>query len=152
VRTAAGVERLLARQQQKPVPFFGTVLADEVDVAAVDAAWGKRAAQPEATDPAADELRDLPAEAAGLAGTAPAATRVAVTAMTRAKITNINPIQQSATPDPATRHPDPVRPQPSGPGVATSPEAAPMRPCVIAPLMRDDAGQHRGQRKIGVPA
>jgi hypothetical protein len=44
VRTAAGVERLLARQQQKPVPFFGTVLADEVDVAAVDAAWGKATA------------------------------------------------------------------------------------------------------------
>jgi len=26
------------------VAFFGTVLADEVDVAAVDAAWGKRGA------------------------------------------------------------------------------------------------------------
>ena len=38
-RTAIGLERLLARHQQLPVPFFGTVLADEVDVAAVDAVW-----------------------------------------------------------------------------------------------------------------
>ncbi len=44
VRTAAGVERLLDRRQQKPAAFFGTVLADEVDVAAVDAAWGRQGA------------------------------------------------------------------------------------------------------------
>src|ERR1700733_8536231 len=39
VRTAAGLERLLARQQQKPAGFFGTVLGGGVGVAAVDAAW-----------------------------------------------------------------------------------------------------------------
>src|ERR1700691_3498142 len=44
VRTAAGVERLLERKQQKPAAFFGTVLADEVDVVVVDAAWAKRGA------------------------------------------------------------------------------------------------------------
>jgi hypothetical protein len=38
--SSAVLERLLARHQQKPVPFFGTVLADGIDVAAVAAGWG----------------------------------------------------------------------------------------------------------------
>jgi hypothetical protein len=38
--SVAGLERLLARHQQKPVPFFGTVLADGIDVAALAAGWG----------------------------------------------------------------------------------------------------------------
>ena len=40
-RTATGMMRTLERAQQMPAPFFGTVLADEVDIAAVDAAWGR---------------------------------------------------------------------------------------------------------------
>jgi hypothetical protein len=44
MRTAAGLVRGLERQQQKPVPFFGTVLADGLDLAALDAVWGKGAA------------------------------------------------------------------------------------------------------------
>ena len=38
--SAAALERSLVRHQQKPVPFFGTVLADGVDVAALAAGWG----------------------------------------------------------------------------------------------------------------
>jgi hypothetical protein len=37
--SAAALERTLARHQQKPVPFFGTVLADGIDVAALAAGW-----------------------------------------------------------------------------------------------------------------
>jgi hypothetical protein len=37
VRTAAGLVRALERSQQKPAPFFRMVLADAVDVAALDA-------------------------------------------------------------------------------------------------------------------
>ena len=43
-RTASGLVRALVRAQQKPVPFFGTVLADRVDLGALDAVWGKGAA------------------------------------------------------------------------------------------------------------
>jgi len=77
VRTAAGLERALARCQQMPVPFFGTVLADEVDVAVVDAGWGGRTTQPEA-ESADVEAADLTAgtAAAGMAGTGPAMTEV----------------------------------------------------------------------------
>jgi len=39
VRTAADPERAPARHQKQPVPFFGTVVEDEVDIAAMDAVW-----------------------------------------------------------------------------------------------------------------
>src|SRR5208282_5875570 len=42
VRTATSLVRTPARGQQKPVPFYGTVVEDEVDVAAVDAVWCNR--------------------------------------------------------------------------------------------------------------
>ncbi len=40
VRTAMGLVGALERAQQKPVPFFGTVLADGIDLGALDAVWG----------------------------------------------------------------------------------------------------------------
>jgi hypothetical protein len=39
VRTAGVLVRTLERSQQKPVPFYGTVIEDEVDLAAVDRVW-----------------------------------------------------------------------------------------------------------------
>ncbi len=44
-RTAGLVGRALVRSQQMPVPFYGTVVQDEVDAAAVDRAWGGRGVQ-----------------------------------------------------------------------------------------------------------
>ncbi len=44
VRTAGTAGRALAREQQKPAPFFGTVVAEAVDLPALDAAWGAGAA------------------------------------------------------------------------------------------------------------
>ena len=38
-RTGVVLERQLARSQQQPVPFFGTVLSGEVDLAALEAVW-----------------------------------------------------------------------------------------------------------------
>ncbi len=40
LRSAAALERTLARHQQKPVPFYGTVVQDEVDIPALAALWG----------------------------------------------------------------------------------------------------------------
>ena len=45
MRTATLLVRRLERCQQYPVPFYGTVVDDEVDIAAVDAAWGRDARQ-----------------------------------------------------------------------------------------------------------
>jgi hypothetical protein len=72
VRTAAVLVRTLERGQQKPAPFFGTVLADAVDVAALDAAWGRNSMQRDAVgDPG-----DLPAGTLGaaVAGITPGTT------------------------------------------------------------------------------
>jgi hypothetical protein len=39
MQTAAMLERSLTRHHQKPAPFFGTVLSDQVDIPALDATW-----------------------------------------------------------------------------------------------------------------
>jgi hypothetical protein len=39
VQTATTLDRSLTRRQQKPAPFFGTVLSDAVDIPALDATW-----------------------------------------------------------------------------------------------------------------
>jgi hypothetical protein len=52
MRTAIELRRSLARLQQKPAPFFGTIDDQEVDIAAVDARWGNHAAQPPGQPPA----------------------------------------------------------------------------------------------------
>jgi hypothetical protein len=71
-RTATGMVRALERSQQMPAPFFGTVLADGVDIAAVDAGWGQGTARPEA-ETAVGASEDLTAgtAAAGMAGSTP---------------------------------------------------------------------------------
>jgi hypothetical protein len=42
-RTSATLERALSRRQEQPAAFFGTVLSDQVDIAALDAVWCKGA-------------------------------------------------------------------------------------------------------------
>jgi len=73
VRTATGLERALKRSQQMPAPFFGTVLADEVDVATVDAAWCAPRVQ-RTTEGAVGEPKELAAgeAVAAMAGSTPA--------------------------------------------------------------------------------
>ena len=84
VRTATGLVRALAREQQKPAAFFGTVLADAVDVAALDAVWGnnpmhREAAPTPAAAGKAGPAGDVgPAPAGGQADAAPAAAAAGV--------------------------------------------------------------------------
>ena len=40
ITAGLALERSLVRHQQRPVPFFGTVLADGIDVAALAGRWG----------------------------------------------------------------------------------------------------------------
>jgi hypothetical protein len=56
-RTAAVLARTLERCQQKPVPFYGTVVEDAVDIAAVDAVWCN---DPRDKRPGAGAMRGLP--------------------------------------------------------------------------------------------
>jgi len=55
VQTAMGLERVLVRHQKLPVAFFGTVVRDEVDIAALDAVWCRKPVkQPAPPEPAAE--------------------------------------------------------------------------------------------------
>ena len=70
-RTAEGLRRGLERTQQKPAPFFGTVLAGEVDVVALADGWGKdvsqRGAGGGAGGPNSATGEEVPPEGAGSA-------------------------------------------------------------------------------------
>jgi hypothetical protein len=82
--SAAVLERLLARHQQKPVPFFGTVLADGIDVAALAAGWGGAGLRGEdvgESDGGEGEGGSVPV---GVAGTSPTMTIKASAAVTMA--------------------------------------------------------------------
>jgi len=81
--SSTGLERLLARHQQKPVPFFGTVLVDGIDVAALAAGWGGLGSRRDD----AGVLGGVGGSAdgpvpVGMAGTSPAMTVKASPAMT----------------------------------------------------------------------
>ena len=132
LRTANALERTLARHQQKPVPFFGTVMEDEVDIAAVDAIWrgrtsasaGAGATQrtppgacpggedvPDDAAPAARDAADPPEPAANLPDAAPP---VADPAPSSTATPTPRPADSTATEAPA---------QPGGsPDIATRPD------------------------------
>jgi len=77
VNAVAMLERMLVRHQQMPVPFFGTVLMDGVDVAALAAAWGGPGVVPgeDEGEAVGDGGGSTDARAAtAMAGTSPAMT------------------------------------------------------------------------------
>lgn len=43
LRTCVSLERTLSRRQMQPMPFCGSAVADRIDIAALDATWGKPA-------------------------------------------------------------------------------------------------------------
>jgi hypothetical protein len=51
LRSANALERTLNRHQQNPVPFYGTVIQDEVDIPALDATWARTPTPPPAPNP-----------------------------------------------------------------------------------------------------
>jgi hypothetical protein len=123
VRTAAGLERGLKRSQQAPAPFFGTVLADEVDVAAVDAAWCAprvpRAAEGAVGEPEDPAAGKAVAGAAGAASGTGARRRVlpAATIGARAAVT-IGTVEINADLDPMNRESAPEATAAQAVGVA----------------------------------
>jgi hypothetical protein len=69
MNSAAVLERTLGRHQQKPAPFFGTVLADGIDVAALAAGWGGAGSRPDGEE-VSRAGGGVPAEGAAAVGTA----------------------------------------------------------------------------------
>ena len=118
-RTSATLERALSRRQEQPAAFFGTVLADQVDIAALDAVWckGARADRPGAASVGAAAVPQP-------AAPAPAA-------------------RESTAPEPAT--PKPTAPEhaasePAPPGAGTPELAAGIAPAGLEPVGLSMAG------------
>ncbi len=82
--SSAVLERMLARHQQKPVPFFGTVLADAIDVAVLAAGWGGAGSRGEDAGESGGGEGEGGSVLVGMAGTAPAMTIKASAAVTMA--------------------------------------------------------------------
>jgi hypothetical protein len=124
-RTSTTLERALSRRQEQPAAFFGTVLADQVDIAALDAAWCKGVG--------ADRPGDIVgAVAVGMASVGVAA--VGVVAMPQ-PVAPAPAALESTAPEPAT--PEPAAPEPAASEPATpEPELA----AEIAPAGLEPAG------------
>ena len=99
-QTAAMLEKSLIRHQQKPAPFFGTVLSDQVDIPALDATLRSTRDQPQ----------PAPAAATPTTRRAPAPPNPSP------------PAPPSASPTPTEPQPQPDRPP--HPAAAPAPDAA----------------------------
>ncbi len=62
LRSAAALDRTLARHQQMPTPFYGTVIQDEVDMPALETIWASGTPAPISADaPASTAITPPPA-------------------------------------------------------------------------------------------
>ena len=134
-RTAAALthaggllERVLARHQQKPVPFFGDVVADEVDIAAVDVAWCSVSPDFAGADSRASAGAGSRASAgAGSRASDGTGSRASAGMESRASA-RAGGAQPHATPDAAASEPaasEPGAPEPRAPDAAASGPGAP---------------------------
>ena len=98
------LERTLVRRQQKPAPFFGTVLAEAVDTAALNQIWRNDPTQQPAPDPHPEDQEP------------PKTTQAGASAA----------VETPAAPGPAA-------PGPTAPGNVTPADRMPDQPTVIAP-------------------
>ena len=106
LRSAATLDRTLARHQQMPTPFNGTVIQDEVDISALETIWASGTATPAGAGLQASTSADTPASANAPASTT-AATPPAATP------------QPAPAPDPVQHRPDPEPTPPIPPQLKT---------------------------------
>ncbi len=128
VRAATALERTLARHQQTPVPFYGTVVQDEVDIPALDALWvGRTLASAGAGSPAPAEAGSL-ASAAAEPKPAPAGKPRPDAEPTPDAASE--PVRRSAAPPPNQPDiiPPPADTAPPPPPAATAPSLPPAPP------------------------
>jgi len=112
-RTSATLERALSRRQEQPAAFFGTVLSDQVDIAALDAVWCK-GARADRSGAASVGMAFVPQPAA------PASAALETAA------------PEPATPEPAA--PEPAASEPAAPGTGTPELAAEIAPAGLEPV------------------
>ncbi len=130
LRSAAALERILARHQQMPVPFYGTVVQDEVDVAALAALWGSTA--PATTGPGTTRSPATPDLAAQEPATLAPATGQPCP---RVLVPAVDPV--GPRPAAASRRSAAPPASPLAPPEAAAPAAEPAPPPSAPPRLRD---------------
>jgi hypothetical protein len=122
LRSAATLERTLARRQKLPVSFYGTVIQDEVDIPALETIWASGIPASAGTGSRASAGAGSPA-AATTATTPPPATPQPAT-----ETTPLDPGPDSR-PDPQPTPPAPLQAQPDqSPDPTTQPGEPPATP------------------------
>ena len=149
-RTATTLLRTLARQQQHPVPFYGTVIDDSLDLAALDTAWGQsvpttappvRKRRPATSSPPVTEPSPPPlARAEEAEATPPAQTPTTHTLSTHTRAANLTSSADSQTTDGRSSTDTPQAHTPAGgtapPAVnAASPSARRPGPLTAEPIV-----------------
>ncbi len=118
IRSAIALDRTLARHQQMPVPFYGTVIQDEVDIPALEAMWAGET-----------QFSAGPGSPASTSADAPTPTTAATPLPVAPQPTAPAPLEPSPDPEPTP----PTPPQPPAPrhqpfDPATQPEQPPAPP------------------------
>jgi hypothetical protein len=116
LRSAAGLERTLARHQQMPASFYGTVVQDQVDIAALDATWHRNPPPPHPTPAATTPPTQRHAAPPAPNHPAPASPAIPLAAATPTPPSEATP-PTNPPPDP-TYTPDPTS-HPETPAAAT---------------------------------
>ena len=125
LRTAAALDRTLARHQQMPTPFYGVVIQDEVDIPALETIWATGT-------PASAAPNPQPPTGAGTQPiAAPTPPTSAAPGATPPPATPPPATPQPATPQPATAL-DPVHPRPDP--EPTPPPATPQPATALDPV------------------
>jgi hypothetical protein len=117
MQTAAMLQRSLTRHHQRPAPFFGTVLSDAVDIAALDATW----------HPSPDhQLQPAPAAEAPPTRRPPALPSPSAAAKPTPLSAHLTPTEPQPRPDRPTHPPAQPDPQAATPEwTRTRPDEAP---------------------------
>lgn len=142
-RTSATLERTLSRRQELPAAFFGTVLGDEVDIAALDAVWVKAARADRRAGfggVTAVGVADAGVAEAGVAATGLAAGGVAATGGAAVGVATVR----------VAYAPRPAAPEIAGCEAAT-PEAVAPEPAALGPSAAEPAASEPAASELDAP-
>src|SRR5208282_440663 len=110
LRSAAALDRTLARHQQMPVPFYGTVIQDEVDIPALEAMWASGIPASAGTGSRAAAGTGSPASTSA---DAPTSTTTTPPPATPQPATDLGPVDAQPDPEPTPSTPPQPEAQPA---------------------------------------
>jgi hypothetical protein len=141
-RSAAQLDRTLARHQKMPTAFFGVVIQDEVDIPALETIWASRT-------PASAETRSLASASVGSPASASAGSPIATTPSpdTPQPATVLGPVdpRPDPRPDPQPAPPPQLQAEPAQSSDPTTQPGQPPTPPRTRPAGPDWMIEHLDQ-------